>query len=47
MVTSEYQFKTILVDKQPDGVAVLYLNQPEQRNCITPELSQEMNIALG
>ena len=41
----EYSYDTLLVEKPEPGVGVLWLNRPEKRNPISPELSREMELA--
>ncbi len=42
----EYSYKTLLVEKPEPRIGVLWLNRPEKRNSISPELSREMNQIL-
>ena len=46
MVSTEYAYETILVEKPEPRVGLLWLNRPEKRNSIPPELSREMNQVL-
>ena len=46
MVSTEYAYETILVEKPEPRVGPLWLNRPEKRNSISPELSREMNQVL-
>lgn len=39
-------FEKVIVDVDRDGIAVVTLNNPDMRNCITPQLSKDMNKAL-
>ncbi len=44
MPTGQYEKVTVEIDNQ--GIVVVTLNNPEMRNCITPQLSKDMNRAL-
>ncbi|MCH8191857.1 MAG: enoyl-CoA hydratase/isomerase family protein [Chloroflexi bacterium] len=39
-------YEKVAVDVDDQGIAVVMLNNPENRNCITPQLSKDMNQAL-
>ena len=39
-------YEKVAVDVDDQGIAVVTLNNPENRNCITPQLSKDMNQAL-
>lgn len=41
-----YSYETLLVEKPEPRIGVLWLNRPEKRNSISPELSREMNEVL-
>ena len=42
----EENYKTIRVEREPDGIAFVVLNRPEKRNAMSPELHREMGQAL-
>ena len=46
MVSTEYAYETIVVEKPEPRVELLWLNREEKRNSISPELSREMNQVL-
>ncbi len=39
-------YKTILIEREPEGVTFVILNRPEKRNAMSPELHREMCEAL-
>ena len=40
-------YKTILIEREADGVTFVTLNRPEKRNAMSPELHREMSEALA
>ena len=39
-------YKTILIEREPEGVTFVVLNRPDKRNAMSPELHREMCEAL-
>ena len=46
MTADQYAYSTLLVEKPEPHIGILWLNRPEQRNAISPDLSREMNEVL-
>ena len=42
----QYQYETVLVEKPEPRIGILWLNRPDKRNSISPDLSRDMNQVL-
>jgi len=48
MTTPDYaRYETLLVQKEPDGVALLTLNRPERRNAVSLQMHDEFEEVFG